>query len=75
MPHDIDVDSGYSFTRIYGAATNSNQTSFIPLPFSSPTLNQNIRLEITDTDVKITTGIDYSSYINTYCVLEYMKQN
>lgn len=75
VPHDIDIDSGYSFTRIYGAATNSDQTSFIPLPFSSPTLNQNIRLEITDTNISITTAIDYSAYINVYIVLEYMKQN
>ena len=75
VPHDIDIDSGYSFTRIYGTSTNSNQTVFIPLPFPSPTLNQIVKLQITDTDVSITTDIDYTDYVNTYIVLEYLKQN
>lgn len=74
VAHNIDVTSGYSFTRIYGAATNTARTSFIPLPFASPTLNQNIKLEVTDTNVVITTAIDYTAYTTCYCVLEYIKQ-
>lgn len=74
VPHDIDIDSGYSFTRIYGAATNSNQTSFIPLPYASCTdVAHNVELKVTDTNVFITSGADYSDYINTYIVLEYIK--
>lgn len=64
----------YSFTRIYGAASNgATQTSFIPLPFSSPILNQNIKLEVTNTNVVVTTAIDYSSYTVAYIVVEYIK--
>lgn len=74
VPHNIEVDNGYSVTRIYGAATNSTQTSFIPLPFASPILNENIKLEATNTDIIITTGIDRSDYITTYVVIEYLKQ-
>lgn len=76
IPHGLDIDSGYSFTRIYGAATNSNQTSFIPIPYASCTdVAHNVEIEITDTNIKITTGSDRSAYINTYLVLEYLKQN
>jgi len=74
VPHNIEVDNGYSITRIYGAATNSTQTSFIPLPFASPVLNENIKLEATNTSVVITTGIDRSAYTVCYVVLEYLKQ-
>jgi hypothetical protein len=74
IAHDIDTDDSFSFTRIYGAASTSNGTLFIPLPFSSPTLNQNIKMTVDVTNVNITTAIDYSAYTTTYIVLEYLKQ-
>ena len=75
VPHDIDIDNGYSFTRIYGTSTNSTQTSFIPLPYSSCTsVADNIELFIDDKNINITTNADQSDYINTYVVLEYIKQ-
>lgn len=73
VPHGIIVTSGFTFTRIYGSATNSAVNSFIPLPYSSSTLNKNIELNADNINVNITTAIDYSSYINTYVVLEYLK--
>jgi hypothetical protein len=73
VAHNIVVTSGYSLTRLYGAATNNTQTSFIPLPFSSSTLNENIKLEMTNTNIVITTAIDYSAYTKTYVVVEYIK--
>lgn len=74
VAHNLNVTSGYSFTRIYGAASNTARTSFIPLPFASPTLNQNISLEATDTNIIITTGINRTDYITTYVIIEYIKQ-
>jgi len=80
IPHGIDMSVGptpalttYSFTRIYGAASTVDQTSFIPLPYASPTLNENISLSVTTTDIVITTAIDYSAYALTYVVVEYIK--
>jgi hypothetical protein len=78
VAHNIDINtalpSNFSFTRIYGAASNgTSQTSFIPLPFSSPTLNQNIKLTVDNVNVNITTAIDYSSYVTTYVIVEYIK--
>lgn len=74
VPHFIPVMQGYTFTRIYGAASNVSSTSFLPLPYASPTLNQNISLNADNANVNITTAIDYSGYTSTYVVLEYIKQ-
>jgi len=73
IAHGINITSGYSFTRIYGAATNNTQTSFIPLPFASPIAAENIKLEITNTNVIITTGTNRSSYSTSYIIVEYIK--
>jgi hypothetical protein len=73
VAHGIAITSGYASTRIYGSATNTAKTSFIPLPFASPTLNENIKVEVTNTNVVITTGIDRTSYTTCYLVIEYIK--
>jgi len=72
VAHNITITSGFNFTRIYGTATNPS-TSFIPLPYSSSTLNENIKLEVDATNVNITTAINYSAYTTTWVVLEYLK--
>lgn len=72
VAHNITVNTAYTFTRIYGCATNPN-TSFIPLPYASPTLNKNIEINADATFVNITTGIDRTAYTVTYVVLEYIK--
>ena len=73
IPHNVNITPGYTVTRIYGAATNSGSTSFIPIPYSSPTLNKNIEINADALNINITTAIDYSAYINTYVVFEYLK--
>lgn len=74
VPHYIDVDNGYSFTRIYGATTNSTQTSFLPIPYSSCTaVADNIEIFVDNVNINIKTGVDQTDYINTYVVAEYMK--
>jgi len=74
IPHDIDFDADYSVINIYGAATKPTvPLSYIPLPYSSPTANENIELEVDATNVIITTAIDYSTYTICYVVIEYLK--
>lgn len=73
IAHGINVVPGYSFTRIYGTSTTANASNAIPLPYASPTLIDNIQVDIDVTNVTITTAIDWSSYVNTYVVLEYIK--
>lgn len=60
-----------SAVRIYAAATQPS-TSWIPIPFASPTLNKNIQLDVDSVNVNITTGIDYTAYTECYVVIEYI---
>lgn len=71
--HNIPVTSNYSAVHVYGAASNANATAMIPLPYASPTLNNNIQVDITNNVVTITTAANYSAYINSYIVIEYIK--
>lgn len=73
VPHGIAVDANTSWTRIYGAATDPVALTGIPLPYASPTLNQNISLSVDQTNVNITTAINYSTYTTCYVVLEFLK--
>lgn len=64
--HDIAVDANYSFTRMYGCATNPGN-SFVPIP------NSDIKLTANATQVTITTTSAYAGYTITYVILEYIK--
>lgn len=75
VAHELDVNGSYTFTRIYGAASDTVSNVYIPLPYASPTaLNMAIELNVTATNVVITTGIDYSAYTICYVILEFIKQ-
>jgi len=71
--HGITWTANTKFVRIYGTATDPSTYS-IPLPYSSTTLNQNIKLLVDPTNVTIVTGIDYSGFSECYVVLEYIQQ-
>lgn len=73
IQHDIQMDPNTIMTRIYGAATNPQLVKFLPLPFASPTLVNNVSLEVDDEKVTIETGIDRSEYTEVTIVLEYSK--
>jgi hypothetical protein len=72
--HNIQVNGAFSFTRIYGCATDPG-TRFIPLPYvSAADVAHNIELNVTNTQVIITSGgADYSAFTTAYVVLEYIK--
>lgn len=72
VAHGITVNSSYSFTRIYATATDPVAMSYIPIPYASPTLANNIELSVDATNVTITTGSNRSSYTTCYVVLEYL---
>lgn len=73
IAHNIAINSQYSFTRIYGVASDQTNKVFIPIPYASPTLNKNIEINVDATNVNITTGIDRTSFTICYVVLEYMN--
>lgn len=80
VAHNIPFAYGqYMATRIYGAATNTNNVSvlpfMIPLPYvSANAVADNLQLDITLTDVVITTGgTNYSDFGLSTVVIEYIK--
>lgn len=73
VAHGLSINNTYSFTRIYGAASNQAGSSYLPLPFASPTAASNISLSVDGTNVIIITGSNRSAYTKTYIVLEYIK--
>jgi len=70
VAHNIDITSGYSFTRIYGCASDTTNLLYTPIPNA----NSDIRVTLTATNVVITTSANYSAYDTTYVILEYLKQ-
>ena len=70
--HGITVDANTIFTRIYGVANNPVGLSYLTLPYSSPTLIENIKLTVDNTNVTIVTGNDRTAYTITYVVLEWL---
>ena len=67
IPHNIDINSGYTFTRIYGCTSIPGST-FVPLPTSD------IFLRVDTTDILIrTTNANYINYTTTYVIVEYIK--
>ena len=62
--HGIPVNAGYTFTRIYGCATNPAGFLAVPVPTTGTTIT------VDATNVNIVTGlVGYSAHV----ILEYMK--
>lgn len=70
VAHGITLNTSFSVTRIYGAATNPTN-SFIPIPFASPVLANNISLEMNGTDIVIITGSDRTTYTRSFVIVEW----
>ncbi len=72
VAHGIAFTNDQSVTKLYAAATTPG-TSWIPIPFASPTLNLNISLELDATNIIITTGTDRTPYTRCFVVIEWMS--
>lgn len=73
QPHNLTISNQYTFTRIYGAASDTTGLNYIPLPYASPVLAENISLRVDATNVYIKTGSNRSNFNISYVVLEYIK--
>lgn len=73
VAHGLGPTVKWTFTRIYGAASDTTGLQYIPLPYASPTLANNISLDVDATNVNITTGSDRTNFDTCYVILEYMK--
>jgi hypothetical protein len=74
VAHGINCDANTIFTRIYGVATDpTGGFSYLPLPYASTTLINNIELSVDGTNVTVITGIDRTAYTICYVICEYIK--
>ncbi len=78
VPHGLTITSGYTFTRIYGAASDTTGLNYIPIPYASttvisPILSDDVEVKVDATTVTIITGSNRSNFNICYVVLEFMK--
>ncbi len=73
IPHNIVCTAATTFTRIYATASDTTGLNYIPIPYASPTLANNIELRVDGTNVYIITGSNRSNFNITYIVLEYLQ--
>lgn len=73
VAHGITCDANTIFTKIQGNASDQTNKVYLPLPYASSTLINNIELYVDSTNVNIITGSNRSTYLITYVILEYIK--
>lgn len=73
VPHGIICNSSTTFTRIYATASDTTGFNYVPIPYASPVLANNIELSVDATNVNITTGSNRSNLNVCYCILEYIQ--
>lgn len=73
VAHGITVTQATTFTRIYGAASDTAGLTYIPLPYASPVLANNIELSVDATNISITTGSNRTNYTITFIIVEYLQ--
>ena len=74
VAHNIPFNANFSLTHLYAGATDPVGFHALQIPYASPTLNENIKINIDATNVNITTAIDYSAYTRTFVVCEYISE-
>lgn len=74
LPHGLLITDTYSFTHVYGAATDQTAMAGIPLPYPSTIALNTIELWVDAVNVNVRTTANYSNYNVSYIILEYIKQ-
>lgn len=73
VDHNISTNAAVTFTRIYGAASDTSGLNYIPLPYASASGTDDIELRVTSSKVIVTTASDRTTFNVCYIVLEYLK--
>lgn len=68
VAHNLDIQDSWSFTRIYGTASDPVAHTYIE------TGKAGIDIDVDGTNVNITTGSDLTAYTKCYVVLEFLKE-
>lgn len=72
VPHNLTINKGVTFTRIYATASDTTGFNYIPIPYVSLSGGEDIILDVNATDVVITTTSDRTNFNVCYVVLEYL---
>lgn len=73
VPHHITCTAHTTFTRIYGAASDTSGFHYIPLPYASNSAGASIELNLDGTNINVTTGSDRTNFNITYIIVEYVQ--
>lgn len=73
VAHGITFDASSTLTQLYAAASDPVNLLYIPIPYASPTLANNIEISLDATNVIITTGSNRSAFTTCYVVIEWLK--
>ena len=72
VAHNMTLNNNQTATRIYGCANDTTTGTRIPLPYSSTVLLNNISIDIDNTNITVTTGIDRTNFDTCYIIVEYI---
>lgn len=73
VAHGITITSSTTFTRIYATASDTTGLNYVGIPYASTTLANNIQLDVSSTNVTITTGVNRSNFNICYVILEFIQ--
>lgn len=72
LAHNITFGSTFSVTKLYAGATDPG-TEWIQIPYASPTLANNIEINLDATNINIITGSNRSNFTRCFVVVEFIK--
>ena len=73
VAHGISFDASSTLTHLYAAATDPVNFIYLPIPYASPTLANNIEIYLDATNVNIITGSNRAAFTICYVVIEWLK--
>lgn len=73
VAHGLVPTALWTFTRIYATASDTTGLTYIPIPYASPVLVNNIELNVDAVNVNITTGSNRTNYNFCFVILEWLK--
>lgn len=73
VAHRIPMTPAVTFTRVYGAASDTSGNNYIGLSYASASGTDNIQLDVNATNVIVTTASNRSNFTVSYIILEYLK--
>jgi len=74
VAHGIAVDSNFRLVNLYLSATNPTALTSFSLQYWSNSATDDIKLNLTSTNVVVVTKSNYSSYTSNLVVIEYVKE-